>query len=791
MTACSKASRVGPLVVAVLFLSNLSTGHSAPAGLRGIESGGVYSPPLTLEFLEEDDARHFELILDGVPVEAGTVVAEEGEHVVQVKQRAIVDPPGRTSPVRFTIDKTPPTILFERPDWLPAGALPRVRVRDEHPDPRSLRLTLDGRPYDHRQGLEPGAHLFSATVADRAGNSSSYSELVRSELCAPTTHVDHVPPTSILAAAFYFPWYAGSAECPAGSWWCHCVWGPKPGNPRPALGFYNSFDGAVVNAQMDQLARHGVDVVAVEWYGFGSDVDTNFASRILPALATRRKLRFALLYDTNIRLAEGQSAINFDDQSIRSSFVSDFGRLAATYFKNPRQLRFNDRPVVYVYVTRAIVGSEANVRSAFDAIQQSARDNGFPGLYLVADHLWWHPDYPTLGLMTPRAASAFAPVDRFQGVPTGGGPPSPVRAWADRMANQLYGPSLEPLADLGLVDLTPGIFVQYDDSGLESAACGSRPVTQSYRLGGGGDWSYMIQTAGLDRARVAEGVQIATDCSETRTTNTDYVGLVWTYSFNEWGEGSGMERLDPRTPAYPFGFGVEPLQILNQKLAGWKSQVPEPSSGPGAGGTANAWPEAPGDSRARPVPTPAPAATPLPWGGPHGKALDNLALIRRLEKESGRRTILVSIAGPGVTQAGTVAPGSAWAYVFAEWQGPGVRYFQWNVYWDGRVTVGGPYPGITKFDVTAVEGACRMDSDEAVRRGRSYGGQRFIDRYPNATVRMSCRWQGRLPTWQLRFLKLPSEGGPPCELGPIYLNAETGELLGRDLTCLDTLSRAD
>ncbi len=253
--------------------------------------------------------------------------------------------------------------------------------------------------------------------------------------------------------------------------------------------------------------------------------------------------------------------------AIRNTFVNDFVAFAASgsYFKHSKQLKFKNKPVVYLYVTRAIIGSDSNIQSAFDAIHNAAVGNGFAGLYLVADHLGYDfINYNRLALMRASAATMFAPVATNQGVPQGSSS-RPVRLWADKMAS-VYGGSLASLALSGTIDLTPGIFVQYDDSGLNTATCGSRPEVQNYRLLDGSDWSYMIQTAGLNHRWIAERHIVKANCSEAVFTNTDYTSIVWTYSYNEWAEGSGMEELTPRSPPYPFGFGLQALQLLKQKL---------------------------------------------------------------------------------------------------------------------------------------------------------------------------------------------------------------------------------
>lgn len=162
-------------------------------------------------------------------------------------------------------------------------------------------------------------------------------------------------------------------------------------------------------------------------------------------------------------------------------------------------------------------------------------------------------------------------------------PDGPVKKWADNMAASLYGAAVKNLpAKLGtgmLVDVSPGIFPQYDDQGLDTAACeNNREVTQYYHLRGADDWTYMLDTAGVGQRWIAEKHQIRSNCEETVTKNTD-TSILWIYSFNEWGEGAGIETLRPRTPSYPFGFADELLTKLNEKVGALSTNQP-PSSPP-------------------------------------------------------------------------------------------------------------------------------------------------------------------------------------------------------------------
>lgn len=203
----------------------------------------------------------------------------------------------------------------------------------------------------------------------------------------------------------------------------------------------------------------------------------------------------------------------------------------------------------------------------------------------MADHLWWVPDYSNLVPMGAQAATAFGPVVHADHPYCPDCPDvsqnqedRPVKQWADLMAQQLYEGARPQLSVGGnLVDVTPGVFVQFDNSG---AATGYD--LQTYHLKDVSDWSYMSKTAGWDQARVAVEATRDEDCIITRRTNTDYTSIVWVYSFNEWGEGTGLEPLDPPAPpyTYPYRFGFEPLQALQAVIQGSSLPPVDPPARP-------------------------------------------------------------------------------------------------------------------------------------------------------------------------------------------------------------------
>ena len=91
---------------------------------------------------------------------------------------------------------------------------------------------------------------------------------------APT--VDPTAPAGPVVSAFYYPWFATTVEDGSYAHWSQ--YGHLPPNDissvyYPALGVYSSDDPAVLDAQMLEIQRAGIDQIAVSWWGKGSPED--------------------------------------------------------------------------------------------------------------------------------------------------------------------------------------------------------------------------------------------------------------------------------------------------------------------------------------------------------------------------------------------------------------------------------------------------------------------------------------------------------------------------------------
>src|SRR4051794_4092494 len=88
-------------------------------------------------------------------------------------------------------------------------------------------------------------------------------------------------------SAFYYPWFGDGAAAdggfdhwPAGG---HIPPDDIASNYYPADGVYSSASSTVLNTQMDEVKRAGIDELAVSWWGRGSPEDARLPAVIAAA----------------------------------------------------------------------------------------------------------------------------------------------------------------------------------------------------------------------------------------------------------------------------------------------------------------------------------------------------------------------------------------------------------------------------------------------------------------------------------------------------------------------------
>ena len=175
---------------------------------------------------------------------------------------------------------------------------------------------------------------------------------------------------------YYYPWYQDSGWFGRNPW--RKAMRQHLKNPQePKSGLYNSRDPKVIADHIEQSIRGGISFWAVSWWGPKDYKDRTFRDNILKH-PDSSKLKYAILYESTGRM---RSFKNPD----YSKWMSDLEYLKENYFDDPRYLKINDRPVIFVYLSREYFRNKGH-----DALKQMRKK--YPEIYLVGDDVYFGDD---------------------------------------------------------------------------------------------------------------------------------------------------------------------------------------------------------------------------------------------------------------------------------------------------------------------------------------------------------------------------------------------------------------
>ena len=172
---------------------------------------------------------------------------------------------------------------------------------------------------------------------------------------------------------YYYPWYGDDFH--GKKYLREHLTPPQP----PSLGEYDDRDAAVIAQHLQWSREANVSLWVASWWGPGRREDTTLRQHILPH-AELGDMKIALFYETSGRIQ------GFSDLS---NVSSDISYIAANYLDHPNYLRIDDRPVLFIYLTR-VLSSRGVLAETVDLMRTAATEAGFE-IYLVGDHAFGRP----------------------------------------------------------------------------------------------------------------------------------------------------------------------------------------------------------------------------------------------------------------------------------------------------------------------------------------------------------------------------------------------------------------
>ncbi|MEE2659320.1 MAG: glycoside hydrolase family 99-like domain-containing protein [Candidatus Latescibacterota bacterium] len=172
---------------------------------------------------------------------------------------------------------------------------------------------------------------------------------------------------------YYCPWYGDDFH--GGSYLRAHLQPPQ----LPELGEYDDRCADVIAQHLRWSRDVNISLWVASWWGPGRREDTTLLQHILPH-PDLPDMRIALFYETAGRVP------SFTDVS---NVAADIAYIADHYFDDPTYLRIDDRPVLFVYLTRAL-SRHGTLEKVVTLMRDTTRKAGHE-IYLVGDEVFGAP----------------------------------------------------------------------------------------------------------------------------------------------------------------------------------------------------------------------------------------------------------------------------------------------------------------------------------------------------------------------------------------------------------------
>lgn len=190
--------------------------------------------------------------------------------------------------------------------------------------------------------------------------------------------------SALRVGAYYFPVYEGPGT--AGNW-DNSILRSKLLTPQmPLLDTYRSRDEAVTKQHIDWAQETGISFFAVSWWGKNTLTDGITRDYFAPYLAkTKSGFKFCILYMTPhlLRFNNFEIPLNLE---AKNKLLADFLYLAQTYFSHPNYFKIDNRPVIFLYLSRCFKGE---VQPTLNMLKSILKTRTKQELFLIGDEIFW------------------------------------------------------------------------------------------------------------------------------------------------------------------------------------------------------------------------------------------------------------------------------------------------------------------------------------------------------------------------------------------------------------------
>ena len=177
---------------------------------------------------------------------------------------------------------------------------------------------------------------------------------------------------------------------------------------EPVWGYINEADPAVMEMEINQAVKHGVNVFIFDWYWYDGRpfMETTLNNGFLQA-ENRNDMQFYLmwanhdvlnLWDTRLYDC-GEDNIIWRGQVDREEFEKICKRNIEKYFKQPNYYKIDGKPVFMIYDVKVLIDGLGGIEKTKEALAwftEETKKAGFPGLDIQLT--MWTPNLNYSGL---------------------------------------------------------------------------------------------------------------------------------------------------------------------------------------------------------------------------------------------------------------------------------------------------------------------------------------------------------------------------------------------------------
>jgi hypothetical protein len=340
---------------------------------------------------------------------------------------------------------------------------------------------------------------------------------------------------------YYYPWYHNNNF--------HTEWYNPKGlttlvyhlNPQmtPQLGWYNQTDSDI--SQHYKWARYaGINYFVNSYWGSGSGEDHVLRYHMFNN-PDRGDIKLCVFLEPSITPVD--RVVTPAELTNQTNYLCDY------YFNQPGYFRIDNKPVIFIYVTRAM--TDPNLTMCISTIRTAAINKGIGEVYIVGDEVWGNPDTSPAEISRINQMDAVTNYDVYGNIGAGHfATDSKLDTWQSR--NTLWKNFVNGLGKEFIPAVSPG----FNDRGVRP---GHTPTSrklynETYAFG-------TLFSGMLDRAKPAADMN-----------------MIMVTSWNEWHEDTQIEPVTPAAATnqddgasyytdglYYNGYGMLYLNILRDK----------------------------------------------------------------------------------------------------------------------------------------------------------------------------------------------------------------------------------